>query len=160
VAVKKGNDKVRELRQLSGRAICGMSPPNLGTLTVLNEFDNPARQPMIIDTEGWDSIYRGLQAGRCAAAILPARSLAKYDPQAAATHVIFKAKAYPNQAFSAGPRVSPHDQVTMARALAAPEARPATERLREAYALSGDFIPASRDEYAGVASVLRDTWGY
>jgi hydroxymethylpyrimidine/phosphomethylpyrimidine kinase len=74
--------------------------------------------------------------------------------------VVFKAKAYPNQAFSAGPRIAPEDQVKIARALSAPNARTATANLREAYALSGDFQAASKDEYAGIASILKDTWGY
>ncbi|MBS1245924.1 MAG: hypothetical protein H6R47_123 [Proteobacteria bacterium] len=160
VVVKKDNDKVRELKQLTGRGICGMSPPNLGTLTVLNEFDNPMRQPLIVSTESWNTIYRGMQTGRCTAAILPARNLAKFDPQGTATRVVFRAKAYPNQAFSAGPRIAPEDQVKIARALSAPNARTATANLREAYALNGDFQPAAKDEYAGVASILKDSWGY
>lgn len=160
VAVKKDNAKVQDLKQLNGRAICSMSPPNLGTLTVLNEFDNPLRQPVIQNMQGWDTIYSSMQAGQCAAAILPARNLAKYDPQGSAARVIFKAKAYPNQALSAGPRVSPEDQAKIARALAAPTARAATAKLRDAYALTGDFQPATKDEYAGVAGVLKDTWGY
>lgn len=160
VVVKKDNDKVRELKQLTGRGICGMSPPNLGTLTVLNEFDNPMRQPLIVSTESWNTIYSGMQAGRCTAAILPARNLAKFDPQGTATRVVFKAKAYPNQAFSASPRITPEDQVKIARALSVPNARTATANLREAYALNGDFQPVAKDEYAGVASILKDSWGY
>ena len=160
VVVKKDNAKVQDLKQLAGRAICGMSPPNLGTLTVLNEFDNPMRQPVIQNVQGWDTIYSNMQAGQCAAAILPARNLAKYDPQGNATRIVFKAKAYPNQALSAGPRVAPDDQSKIARALAAPTARAATAKLRDAYALTGDFQPASKDEYAGVAGILKDTWGY
>jgi len=160
VVVKKDNDKVRELKQLTGRGICGMSPPSLGTLTVLNEFDNPMRQPLIVSTDSWSNIYSGMQTGRCTAAILPARNLAALDPQGTATRVVFKAKAYPNQAFSAGPRVTPEDQVKIARALSAPNARTATAKLREAYALNGDFQTAAKDEYAGVASILKDTWGY
>jgi ABC-type phosphate/phosphonate transport system substrate-binding protein len=160
VVVKKDNDKVRELKQLTGRGICGMSPPSLGTLTVLNEFENPMRQPLIVSTDSWDNIYRGMQTGRCTAAILPSRNLAVLDPQGTATRVLFKAKAYPNQAFSAGPRVAPEDQVKIARALSAPNARTATAKLREAYALNGDFQATTKDEYAGVASILKDTWGY
>lgn len=160
VAVKKDNDRLRDLKQLAGRTICGMSPPNLGTLTVLNEFDNPARQPIIQNTEGWGQIYNAMLTGRCAAAILPTRSLAKYDPQGSAAHVIFKARAYPNQALSASLRVSPEDQAKIARALTLPDARAATARLRDAYAINGDFQLATRDEYAGVASILRDSWGY
>jgi len=160
VAVKRNNDKLQDLKQLMGRAICGMSPPNLGTLTVLGQFDNPLRQPLIVSTQGWDRIYHEMQAGHCVAAILPTRNLAKYDPQGTATRVIFTAKTYPGQALSAGPRISPEDQAKIARAMTLPEARTATTKLRDAYALSGDFLPVGKGEYAGVASILKDTWGY
>lgn len=160
VAVKKSNERITEMKQLAGRAVCGMSPPNLGTLTVLKEFDNPMRQPVIQNTAGWDAIYQDLQAGRCAAAILPTRNLTKYDGLGETTRVLFKARAYPNQAMSAGPRVAPDDQIKIVRALTAPEARMPLTRLRDANALSGDFVPAHKSEYIGVAGMLKDTWGY
>lgn len=160
VAVRKDNDKIRELKQLAGRPVCGMSPPNLGTLTVLNEFDNPVRQPVINNTDGWEQIYAALQSGRCVAAILPARNLAKYDARGEASRIVFRAKTYPNQALSAGPRVSPEDQAKIARAMALPEARTATAQLREVYALGGDFQPANRNEFASAAAILKDSWFY
>jgi ABC-type phosphate/phosphonate transport system substrate-binding protein len=160
VAVKRNSSKLQDLKQLTGRAICGMSPPSLGTLTVLGQFDNPLRQPRIVSTRSWDDIYHDLLAGQCAAAILPTRNLAKYDPQGTATRVIFRAKTYPSQALSAGPRVSPEDQEKIVRAMTLPEARSTTARLRETNALSGDFLPVGKNDYAGVASILKDTWGY
>ena len=160
VVVRKDNDKVQELRQLGGRSVCGMSPPNLGTLTVLKEFDNPLRQPVVQSTESWSNIYQAMLNGRCAAAILPTRVLAKYDPQGGSTRSIFKTAIVPNQAFSAGPRVTPEDQEKIARALTAPEARTVLARLNDSYALSGDFLFATRNEYTAMSGILKDTWGY
>lgn len=161
VAVRQDTDKIRELKQLAGRPVCGMSPPNLGTLTVLSEFDNPARQPIINNTDGgWEQIYSALRSGRCMAAILPARNLAKYDAAGDATRVVFRAKAYPNQALSAGPRVSPEDQAKIARAMTLPDARAPTSRLRDAYALGGDFQPAKTAEFASAMAILKDSWFY
>lgn len=159
VIVKQENAKVRELKQLAGRSICAMSPPNLGTLTVLNEFENPMRQPLIQSTQGWDTIYNHLQSGRCTAAILPLANLVKYDPHSRATRVVFKAKTYPNQALSAGPRVAAGDQARITLALISPTARTAMAGMRELYALIGDFQTASRDDYLAAASLLTDAWG-
>jgi len=159
VIVKQENIKVRELKQLAGRSICGMSPPNLGTMTVLNEFDNPMRQPLIQGTQGWDTIYNQMQAGHCTAAILPLGNLAKYDPHGRATRVVFKTKTYPNQALSAGPRVTAKDQAKITLALATPAARTAMAGMRELYAFNGDFQIASRADYLAAASLLNDAWG-
>jgi ABC-type phosphate/phosphonate transport system substrate-binding protein len=159
VVVKKENDKVKEVKQLAGRAVCGMSPPNLGSIMLLSQFDNPARQPVILPTNGWDNIYAGVADGRCQAAVLPLNKLEKLDRDSK-LRVVFKAKALPNQAFSAGPRVTPGDQIKISRALLSPEGRLYTSKLREAYAVSGEFAPAARTEYLGLATLLKDSWGY
>jgi len=159
VIVKQENAKVRDLKQLAGRSICAMSPPNLGTLTVLNEFDNPMRQPLIQSTQGWDAIYNHLQAGHCTAAILPLNNLAKFDPHGRTTRVVFKTRSFPNQALSAGPRVTAGDQAKITLALTTPAARAPMAGMRELYVLSGDFQTASRDDYLAAASLLKDAWG-
>ncbi|UCE89599.1 MAG: PhnD/SsuA/transferrin family substrate-binding protein, partial [Pseudomonadota bacterium] len=38
--------------QLIGQKICGISPPNLSTLSVLAYYDNPVRQPVILGIKG------------------------------------------------------------------------------------------------------------
>jgi len=159
VAVKKGSDSITDLKQLSGRTVCGMNPPNLGTLTLLSQFDNPARQPVIVNAEGWENIYKSLMADKCSAAVLPIKNLEKYD-RGTFTKVIFKAKPLPNQAFSAGPRISSEDQAKIVQALVVQKASGPTAKLREIYAIDGNLVPASKQEYAGLGKWLKDTRGY
>jgi ABC-type phosphate/phosphonate transport system substrate-binding protein len=159
VIVKSDNTKITDLKQLKGRTICAMSPPNLGTLTLFSQFDNPARQPVVINTEGWENIYKGVVADKCVAAVLPLKNLEKYD-RGTFTKIIFKGKAMPNQALSAGPRVSREDQTKIVQALIASEANQPTAKLREIYAVDGRFVPAVKREYAGLSVWLKDTWGY
>lgn len=160
VVVKKDDAKVAEIKQLVGRPVCGMSSPNLGTLTLLNQFDNPARQPVIVSTNGWDNIYQGLLSGRCAGAVLPLSNLLKLDRDGSYTRVVFRAAALPNQAFSAGPRISTQDQIRIKQALLSPQADGATAQLRKVYAIEGTLVPAKREEYAALAGMLKDVWGY
>jgi len=159
VAVKKGSDSIADLKQLSGRTVCGMNPPNLGTLTLLSQFDNPARQPVIVNAEGWENIYKSLMADKCTAAVLPIKNLEKYD-RGTFTKVIFKAKPLPNQAFSAGPRISSEDQAKIAQALVVQQASGPTAKLREIYAIDGNLVAATKQEYAGLGKWLKDTRGY
>lgn len=159
VIVKKSNNAITDVKQLNGRSVCAMTPPNLGTLTLLNQFDNPARQPAIINTDGWESIYKGLMSDSCVAAVLPLKNLEKYD-RGMFTRIVFKAKNLPNQAFSAGRRISSEDQDKIARALLAAEASGPTAKLRETYAVEGGFLPTTKEEYAGLGAWLKDVWGY
>ena len=160
VVIRKDNTSISELKQLSGRRVCGMASPNLGTLTMLNQFDNPSRQPVLVDTEGWDNIYKGVISGQCVAAVMPLNNLHRYDMGGTFTRVVYRGAALPNQAFSAGPRVTPEDQTKITRALLAKEAAPVTERLRTAFAVDGALLPASKDEYVAMGGMLKDVWGY
>ncbi len=160
VVVKKDNAKVADAKQLVGRPVCGMSSPNLGTLTLLKQFDNPARQPVIVNTNGWGNIYKGLLSGRCVGAVLPLSNLQKFDRDGNYTRVVYRATALPNQTFSAGPRVSLQDQIKIKQALLSQQANGATAQLREVYAIDSALVPATRDEYAALGGMLKDVWGY
>lgn len=161
VIVRRDNTAIRDVKQLAGKKICGMNPPNLGTLALTAEFDNPSRQPVIVDSMGWENIYHGVvYQNRCVAGIVPLANLAKYDGNSDFTRIVHRTRTLPNQALSAGPRVTRDEQAKIAAALVAPEAAAATAKLRAAYGADKGFARANRDEYAGLDTYLKDVWGY
>jgi ABC-type phosphate/phosphonate transport system substrate-binding protein len=149
----------RDVRHMAGRTFCTHAPPDLGALVLLSQFDNPARQPVIVDTKGWEQIYNGVIAGKCDGGVMPLPNLKKFD-RANLTRIIYITMAMPNQAVSAGPHVLPDDQTKIVRALLAPEADASTVGLRAAYKAGNRFVPASNQEYHGLAKFLRNEWGY
>jgi ABC-type phosphate/phosphonate transport system substrate-binding protein len=159
VIVKKDGKPFQNVRQMAGHTFCTHAPPNLGTLVLLSQFDNPSRQPVIVNTKGWDKIYEGVMAGKCTGGVLPVLNLKKYD-RTGQTRIVFKTPAMPNQAFSAGPRVSLEDQMKIAQALASADAAGPTEKLRAAYKVGDSFALANNQEYNGLAEYLRNEWGY
>lgn len=159
VFVRK-DSAVAEMKQLTGRKICAHAPPNLGTLIVQGAFDNPARQPAIIVVDGYDRIYQALRDGKCAAAVLPTKHLEKFDREHGAMRAVYRSKPLPNQALSAGPRISAEDRARIAAALLAPEAAAPTAKLRGAYGVGKGFVAANNAEYAGLGEYLRNQWGY
>ena len=161
VLVRKDNDKIRELKQLAGRSLCAHAPPNLGTLTALNEFENPARQPIIINTDGWKEIYQGLLANKCVAAVMPLKALEKFEKDTGhQTKIVFRGATLPDNAVSAGPRLSTQDQEKLTRALLSPEGEKATAKLRAKYASNKPFSAANNKEFAGLGTYLKNEWGY
>ena len=159
VIVRKDATSVQNLQKMAGHGFCTHAPPNLGTLVLLSQFDNPSRQPVIVSTNGWEKIYDGVISGKCLGGVLPMANLKKYD-RAGLTRIVFKTAAMPNQAFSAGPRVSMQDQTKLAQALASPDAAAPTEKLRAAYKVGASFVLANNQEYQGLAEYLRNEWGY
>jgi ABC-type amino acid transport substrate-binding protein len=161
VVVRKENDKIRELKQLAGRSICAHAPPNLGTLTALNEFENPARQPIIINTDGWKEIYQGMLANKCVAAVMPLKALERFEKDTGhQTKIVFRGATLPDNAVSAGPRLSAQDQEKITRALLSPEGEKATAKMRAKYASNKPFSAANNKEFAGLGTYLKNEWGY
>ena len=161
VVVRKDDKRFTDLKQLAGQKVCGMDPPNLGTLAVLGQFDNPVRQPFIVNNLGWTRVYEGVALEKkCAAAILPVANLEKFPNSENLVRVLYKTKALPNQAFSAGPRISPEDRAAIAAALISQEGATVTARLRAEFGGDKGLAYATKAEYTGLDVYLKDTWGY
>lgn len=161
VVVAKADDaKVRDLKELAGRSVCAHAAPNLGTLTLLSQFDNPSRQPYIIVTKGWENSFDGLVQGKCTATVLPLKNLTKYDNGSVKkTKILYQARPLPNQALSAGPRIPAALQEKIRQAMLSPEGRRAAAKLLDTYA-SKELVPATRQEYAGLGNLLKDNLYY
>jgi len=161
VVVRKDDNRFTDIKQLAGQKVCGMDPPNLGTLAVLGQFNNPLRQPFIVNNLGWAKVYEGVALEqKCAAGILPMANLKKFSNSENLVRVLYQTKALPNQAFSAGPRISPQDQAAISAALISQEGASVTARLRAAYGGDRGLAYATQAEYAGLDSYLKNTWGY
>lgn len=159
VAIVRKDQNISSLSQMAGRTFCAHAPPNLGTLVLLTQFDNPARQPVILSTNGWDNIYQGVMSGKCMGGVLPMANLKKFD-RSGNMKVVFKTPAMPNQAFSAGPRISAEDQMKITQALISPNATAITAKLRATYKAGDSLALANNQEYQGLAEYLRNEWGY
>ncbi|TAM43624.1 MAG: hypothetical protein EPN55_13080 [Gammaproteobacteria bacterium] len=156
VIAKADNGKVKEMKDLAGRLVCAHAPPNLGTLTLLSQFDNPTRQPGIVETKGWDNAMKGLAENKCAGTVVPLKNLSKYDTGEKKTFkVLYRHTAMPNQAISVGSRIPADMQAKILQGLMSAEGKNATSRLRAVYA-GADFVQAKAQEYAGLGKLLKN----
>lgn len=158
--VRSDNTSAKELKRLAGHTICAHAPPNLGTLIMYNEFNNPARQPVVVIRHGYRQIYDSLLKGECQAAMLPLSHLRKYEQDRPRTRIIFRTKGMPQQAFSAGPRLTLTERAKVADALLSPSSESALANFRKTYGFAGNFVRANDAEYNGLAQYLKDEWGY
>lgn len=160
VVVARQNDpQIKDLKSLAGRLVCAHAPPNLGTLTLLSRFDNPSRQPSIVEIHGWEAGYKGMMEGKCVATVLPLKNFKKFEGNRHEARILYQHRPLPNQAISAGPAIPPDVQVKIANALVSDEGRRITAKLLDAYAAKS-FVPATREEYAGLGDLLKDTLYY
>ncbi len=162
IIVRKDNEKINSIKQLAGRTVCGLAPPNLATLSMYAQFDNPVRQPLVVEVKSFKQGFDQLVEGKkCVAAVMRDKFLNKMDKERTKSKIIWNSKGVANQAFSVGGRFSGKDKEIIRQALLAPEA---TEKLR---AFMDRFnkkkrklLPASREEYDGLHVLLKDVWGF
>ena len=159
LAMKKDQVKINTLKDMGGHTICAFPPPNLATLTVLDEFDNPARQPLIRESSSFPDTYKQMVAGKCAGAILQKKLFDDLDKEKQAAKVLFTSKPLPNQAFSAGPKVKPELRAKLVAALLSPEGQTASEKMREVFK-APKLEAASVEEFQGLGRLLRNEWGF
>lgn len=151
----------RDIASLAGRRVCVHAPPNFGTLTLLSLFDNPSRIPYNVEIHGWKAGFDGVLKGKCDATILPITNFNTFNAAAGgAERIIFKHDPYPNQAFSASPRVPAEMQHKILEALMSPEGREATKVIRDRFCKGQAMVPATKEEYAQVGLVLRNYYGF
>jgi ABC-type phosphate/phosphonate transport system substrate-binding protein len=160
VITRKDNAQITSLKQLAGKKVCGMGASNLGTLALQAEFD-AARQPLILEQISWNKVYESVMENRCVAGIVSIAVLRKLDGAGNFTRVVHQSRQLPNQAFSAGPRVTTEEQNKLAKALTAPESRAVIGPLLSANGIADKgLVLASKEDFAGMDAYLKDVWGY
>lgn len=159
IIVRK-DEKLTAVSELAGRTVCTQVPPNLDGLVALMPFENPSQYPVIVPVKGREAIYQGVITGRCTGGVLPSPDLRTFDKDGVATRIVFKSQPVLDQAMSAGPRISPADQAKMAAAMVAPQAEEPTEKLRTRFRGGDRFYPATNAEYAAMAPLLKNEWGF
>jgi ABC-type phosphate/phosphonate transport system substrate-binding protein len=157
----KVNDKFKKSKDLIGKNICGISPPNLSTLSVLDHYRNPVRQPVIKGIKGgMGKVYKSLakrDKKRCDAAVLRTAFYNKKlsAEQRAKVKTLFKSKAMPNQGVSVSRRISPELRLRIQTSLTIGEGISSTNKLLKRFGgKAKNFIPVKEKEYAGYNNLL------
>lgn len=156
---RKDNQRINKIEDVYGRVLCAPAPPNLGALTILSLYPNPARQPVLMDTKGFPQAYEGLLSGKCSAAAMQIKIFEKLDKDRKAMKVLYESKGLPNQAITASTRLDAAQRARLTEALLSDSGKQATAKLREEYN-GQDFIPASAEEYQTPVEYLKDVWGF
>lgn len=156
----KKQEKINDLKGLVGRTVCAFPPPNLATLSVLVEFENPSRQPLVLETETFLAVYKNVISGKCVGGILQTKLFQELDKDAKLGKVLFTSTPLPNQAFSAGPRVTPEMRDKIIKAMLSSEGAVATQKLRDLYKIQAPMQPVTEEEFKGLGKLLRDVWGF
>lgn len=159
ILVKKKNDKrINSLNDLIGKRICGVSMPNLSTLSILAAYPNPVRQPVIIGVRGgMKGVAKALAKNRCDAYVFRDKFYLKKLKAEARENlaIIYKSEPLPNQVITAGPRLTPAQKKAISFSLTSGKGIDSTAGLRQRFAKKArSFVKTSNEEYKGHNKLL------
>jgi ABC-type phosphate/phosphonate transport system substrate-binding protein len=164
VVVQKDNQKLKTVNDLGAKLVCGLAPPNLATLSLYNEFDNPLRQPQIREVNSFPEGFKTMLAGkRCQAAVMRDKLAARLNKEADnAGKIIWTSKGVANQGFSAGPKFTAEDKQKMRDALLSDQAPTQLKTFFDRFVKGKQrkLLPVQGKEYATTYLLLRDVHGF
>ncbi|MGD8514877.1 MAG: PhnD/SsuA/transferrin family substrate-binding protein [Granulosicoccaceae bacterium] len=163
VAIVKDGGPITDMKQLIGKKVCAVNSPNLATLSVLDQFDNPVRQPVLVSSPSFKDAVSCLQTGKGVAAIIPTKFWGKWSKKGKTKglRVLYSTgkQPLPPRTFTVSKRVDAATRDKIAEALVNSEGKdgpkPVLERFR-----SKSFVTARNREYKGLEKLLRSVWGF
>jgi ABC-type phosphate/phosphonate transport system substrate-binding protein len=149
IITDKNNLEIEKVDDLVNIKVCAIAPPNLSTMTVLGELDNPARQPMLVTVKGgMKGVYKSFKEGKCEAAILRDKFFAKKIPEEerVSLKTVFKSIPVSNQGITVSSRISPEQRAMLASELT--KINIGTQPTLKRFAGKAEkMLPASFEEY-------------
>ena len=156
----KDNVHIRTPNDLIAKKFCGITPPNLSTLSVLAAFPNPVRQPVIrgIQGGGMPAVYKAFMNGDCQAAVVRDTFYKKKltDEQRANLKIVYQPPLLPNQSITVSKRLNTDDAQLILRSLTTGKGIHFSESIVKRFGgkQTKTFIPARTEEFAGINSLL------
>jgi len=153
IVVAKDNADIKGINNLVGKRICAIPPPNLATLTAIDQFQNPVRQPIIWGVSGgFNGVLAEFKRQVCPAAVFRTAFYRKKisAEDRAGMRVLFQSKALPNQAITVSPRVTAKHKKQIIRSLTLEESgKKAANAIVKRFGGKKiqSFTEASKDEY-------------
>ena len=155
VIARTDNVRINNMDDLIGKKVCAPKSPNFGMLTMMSHFSNPDKQPVHVITKGWKDGFNGVVQGKCEATVLPKTNHKKFDPTLSKTKAVHTHLPYPNQAFTAGPKLDTTMKIKIRRAMLSDEGQMALSRLRDRFTRGAHLVSAENEEYEGISLVLK-----
>lgn len=154
IIVGADDNEIRSVNDLIGKKVCGIPPPNLSSLAMLDQFRNPARQPNLKGIKGgMGKVFKAFEEGKCKAAVLRSVYFDKKlsDAQRKATRILLKIPPLPNQAISVSKRVGAEARKKIIDSLTGENPPKAAEGIIRRFAGKNakSFVRATQAEYQG-----------
>jgi len=165
VIITNQNSGIQDIQDLATKKICALASPNLATLTILREFTNPVRQPMLVEGKGgMKGIYQRFKDGDCMAVILRDSFYKNKisDLERDEYRVVWESMRMPNQTITMTQVISREARDKVVKAFGSDQGAVSALPLFQRFSKkSTRFIVAEKNEYEDLNYLLEGVvWGW
>ena len=163
--ITKKDSGVDTIQDLIAKKICGLASPNLATISMLRQFQNPMRQPIFVETKGgMKGIYNKLKGGKCIAAVMRDGFYKNKlsDDVKAEYKIIWKSQRMPNQTITASKKIPAQLREQIVASLTTENGASGAAGLFKRFSKkSKQFITTKDDDYNELNLLLEGVvWGW
>lgn len=156
LVTRKTDASIKSIRDLTGKKICGLLSPNLGTNLIFNTFKNPVLQPIIYEVKGgMKQVYNSFKDRKCDAAIL--RDAAYFrlpKKERAHLNILVKTRPMPNQTMTISTRLK-ENAGKIAQFMVSHDGAIAADNILSRYSKKKKYFEkTSAKEYFGIEDLL------
>jgi ABC-type phosphate/phosphonate transport system substrate-binding protein len=159
VARKDAN--IKKLHDLIGKRVCSPSLPHLGTLTFLDLFPNPVRQPEMQPVQSFKEALACIKNGTAQAAVFRDKFWNKKVKDKSKFKVVHVTKhKLPERGITISSKVDKTTREKITKALTTPEAAIYLEKAFSTIGGKSKFIHADKNDYENLDELLKVVWGF
>lgn len=149
IVVENTDKELSSVQDLIGKKVCGIPPPNLSALTVIELFKNPVRQPVIWGVPGgFEKVLESFEKHECRAAVFRVNFYNKLSAERKSNQrVLFRSKPLPNQGISVSSKINAESRQKIVRSLTVGAGKDAARKISKRFAGNKAFVIAKREEY-------------
>lgn len=164
VLAKKNDTSAKTMRSIVGRPLCGLSSPNLGTVSAFAMYNNPIIYPNIkIIKGGMPKVMKLFMEGKCKYAVVRDKLFKKLSAEKKnLINIIGKSPSMPNQSISITSKISKEKRNAITKALISKEGALASIELLKRFSKKKKyFISTNKKEFKNFERLLEGVvWGW
>jgi ABC-type phosphate/phosphonate transport system substrate-binding protein len=160
IVVSSDND-IKNYKELMNKRVCSPATPHLGTLTFLDLYSNPIRQPLLIPVQSFKHAIACVKDNKAVAAVVRDKFWFKKVKNKKDLKVLYITKNdMPARGLSVN-KITVND-LTQHKIISALTSKKAKKLIKKALSTVGGtkFVKAKQAEYANLNELLSMVWGF
>lgn len=146
---------VFEAEELIGKNISTLGPPSVAAVNIDKLFENPVRQPTVVEADNSQAVLADMKAGKAAAGMIPTPLVSSIMAAEGGISVVTTTEAVPSMAISLSPLLTSEIREKLIKGFIDADKTPEGKKMLEGTNLN-PFEKTSNQEYFGYSELLAD----